>query len=316
MTPGSLARNWRVKGILQGVLSLVPGGVDLNDRLQTGLGGLTNFASSIGAKVSDWGLMVQYLRAAGVETTEGWDTLEIGTGWYPVFPLCFALAGARSGCTVDLNRHLNERLTLEAVRALEAHLDEIASHAGKPPETVRRQWKELASAGTLSAVLSAAKIDYRAPQDAAKLHWIPDGTLHLVYSNSVFEHIPPPVIPLLFRESRRALRDDGLICHEVACNDHYANFDPGISFVNYLRYPEWQWRLWNNRIQYQNRLRASDFTRMARESGFRIVSEVRHIRPGTQEALARMRVAPQFQGYGADDLASTTMDFVGAKQKP
>ncbi|MDP9054812.1 MAG: class I SAM-dependent methyltransferase [Acidobacteriota bacterium] len=309
----SLTRNWRVKGIVQGILSLIPGGVNANDLLQKRLGGLAQFDRNIKAKVDDWSLMMTYLRAAGARSVEGWKALETGTGWCPVLPVCFILAGARSVCAVDLNRHISEELTLRMIRGLEPHLPDIAAKSGRAHSSVEEHWRRLAAADSLTSLLAAAHIDYRAPQDAGKLDWIADGALNLVFSNSVFEHIPPPVIPRLLRESRRVLAADGLIAHEVACNDHYANFDSGVSFVNYLQYPEWRWRFWNNRIQYQNRLRAPDFTRMARENGFRIVHEARHINPGTREALAGMRVASMFSHYSQDDLASTTVDFVAAK---
>jgi hypothetical protein len=313
MNTRKLSRHWRIKGLLQGAFSLVPGGVGVNDWLQDHMGGLSHFEQNLNSKLYDWGLMMSYFRAAGVESIEGWDILEIGTGWYPVLPICFALAGVRSICGVDLNQHLNEALTLKMVASLEAHLDEIAEHSRCPVQQVRERWSRLAGVRNLTDLLSVANIDYRAPQDATRLHWIADGALHLVYSNSVFEHVSASVIPELFRESRRVLREDGLVAHEVACNDHYADFDKSISYVNYLQYPDWHWRLWNNQIQYQNRMRAPDFIRLAEESGFRIVYEARNVKPGTREGLARIRIAPQFKHYNAEDLVATTVDFVAAK---
>ena len=76
---------WRLKGLSQKFLSLVPGGGAVNDRLQIKLGGLKNFAGNIADKVQDWELMVEYLHKAG-RGVEGQWLVEIGTGWYPTPP--------------------------------------------------------------------------------------------------------------------------------------------------------------------------------------------------------------------------------------
>ena len=186
----------------------------------------------------------------------------------------------------------------------------------RPAGAVREMFNRLIKTDRLDQLLVAADVRYHAPQDAAKLDWIPDGSVDMVYSNSVFEHILPAKIVGLMREAWRVLKPDGLMVHAVACNDHYAHFDKNISFVNYLQYSERQWRFWNSRLHYQNRLRASDFIKCAQDSGFRILHQARAIRPGTREALSRMRIAPQFHRYDPDDLAATTVDFVAAKLMP
>ena len=99
----------------------------------------------------------------------------------------------------------------------------------------------------------------------------------------MLEHVTPAALPSIMRESWRVLRDNGLMVHGVACNDHYAHFDPTISFVNYLQFSERRWRWFNNDLNYQNRLRAPDFLRAARESGFEILHEARAVRPRTRE---------------------------------
>jgi hypothetical protein len=43
--------NWRVKGVVQGLLSAVPGGGFINNCLQTTLGNLRDFEANVVAKV-------------------------------------------------------------------------------------------------------------------------------------------------------------------------------------------------------------------------------------------------------------------------
>lgn len=314
MAKRSVVRNWRLKALMQGVLSVTPRGNRVNDRLQMKFGGLRNFEQNISSKVDDWCLLAGYLRSVHRGQLAGLTILEVGSGWYPTLPVCFALAGAGRVHTVDLNRHMNEDLTFRMLRAIEPHLERIADACGEPADAIRQRWEELRQVDALAPLLARARIEYRAPGDARKLEWLTGGCIDLAYSNSVLEHVTPTALPGIMRESWRVLKDDGLMVHSVACNDHYAHFDPGISFVNYLQFSARRWRWLNNDLNYQNRLRAPDFLSIARESGFEILRETRAVRPGTREALQFMRLAPEFQTYDLEDLAATTIDFVAVKR--
>jgi SAM-dependent methyltransferase len=306
-------RDWRLKGAVQNLLSALPGGGRINDALQTTLGELRDFERNVGGKVSDWTGILSYLRAAGRGEVRDWEIFEIGSGWYPTLPVCFALAGARRVATADLRRHLKPGLTLRMVRALAPHLERISAACGRPLAEVEAEYRRFLAAADPGELFRAARLEYLAPQDASRMERWANGGLDLVYSNSVLEHVHPQAIPALMREARRLLKPGGLMVHAVACNDHYAHFDRRISFVNYLQFPESAWRRWNNDLNYQNRLRAPDFLRLARESGFEIVHEARAVRPGTREALATLRIAPEFAHYSREDLEATTIDFVAAK---
>jgi SAM-dependent methyltransferase len=312
----STFRNWRLKGAIQKGLSALPGGCWVNDQLQRRAGDLRAFEKNIDMKVADWTGIISYLKAAGRAEVGGATILEIGSGWYPTLPLCFSLAGVRCCHTVDINRHLHEGLTFRMCKALGQRLDAITAETGLSMALVRERYQRLSGTSRLENLLSEAGICYHAPADGANLSWLPEQSLDLVYSNSVLEHVPPEVIQALMREARRVLKDDGVMVHAVACNDHYAHFDRGISYVNYLQFPEREWRFWNNRLNYQNRLRAPDFLGMAEDAGFRIIHEARAVRPGVREALSSMRIAPDFARYSSEDLASTSVDFVAMKQAP
>ena len=47
------------------------------------------------------------------------------------------------------------------------------------------------------------------------------------------------------------------------CGDHYAYFDRTITQIHYLRYSDLHFSLWNNSLQYQNRMRANEFIEIA-----------------------------------------------------
>jgi SAM-dependent methyltransferase len=301
--------NWRVKGVVQGVLSRLPGGGAMNNCLQTTLGNLRDFDANVDAKVvDDWLVLVENMHELGVRP-ENLDFVEVGTGWYPALPICFWLAGARSCRTFDVTRHLNPKMTFRMLGRLEHHLPAIADASSRPLAEVEAAYALLRNAKTLEELLRAARIEYLAPHDAAD-SGLPDSSVDVVFSNSVMEHVPADAILRIMRETRRILRSGGLAIHSVNCGDHYAYFDRGITACNYLTYPEQQWSKWNNRLLYQNRLRPRDFLDLAEQSGLRIVLAKSKPNPELLSVLPALAIAPEFRRYPPDQLASTSIGFV------
>lgn len=295
--------DWRTKATVQNVLATVPFGEQLNNLLQMKVGGLRNFDAQVEGKVRDWLGMIRLLQACGVDVRDA-ATMEIGTGWFPTLPICFWLAGARSCVTFDLNRHLRPELTRRLVAVLAQHLNTIATAVGVPLADIRSRYEKL---GT--DILTTSQITYAFPADASHTD-LPDHSIDIVFSNSVLEHVTVDALPAIMRETRRILRPSGVAVHCVACNDHYAHFDRSISYINYLRFSTEEWRRWNNSLQYQNRLRAPDFLHAAESCDFEIVMAEQCVRPGVDDALITLPIAPEFNRYSREELAATTVNFV------
>lgn len=307
--------HWRVKGAIQKVLGHVPGGARVHYVLQRFGGGLAKFGAECDTRVEDWRLMVGHLRASKLPIA-GATLVEIGTGWYPTLPVCLWLGGAERIHTFDLNRHVRTETTLALVEHLDKHVGTIAEESGLEASDVDARRRELLRAlrrGASIATATDGAIDYRAPADAARTA-LADGSVDVVFSSSVLEHIPGPVIEDCFREARRILRPGGVVFHSVNCGDHYAYVDRSISQLHYLKYSEPAWRKWNNAFLYQNRLRAEDFTRMAKSAGFAIEIDTSRPHPTRLKQLDEIRVHPWFaERYSRDQLAITSIDFVGRK---
>lgn len=305
--------NWRVKGAIQRVLGKVPAGERLHFHLQRRLGGLRTLDREIEAKVEDWRLMVGHLRTSGFKVA-GTRFFEMGTGWYTTFPFALYLAGAKSVDTCDLNRHLDDELVRAMAKALEKHLGMIAEETGASRGEVETRYKTLTKALDRNETVEGATggvVRYRAPSDAAKTG-LADASLDVVFSNSVLEHVPGPVIADCLKESRRILRHGGVVFHSVNCGDHYAYTDNKIHQLNYLKFSDDEWERWNNAFLYQNRLRAIDFTDLAKAAGFAIEIDTSRPHPKRLEQLDGIKVHPSFaKKYSRDQLAITSIDFVG-----
>ncbi len=306
--------HWRIKGLIQKALGPLPGGEALHYHLQRRFGGLQDFHKELATKVDDWRIMVGHLRNAGIVISRS-HFFEIGTGWYPTFPFALYLAGARRITTYDLNRHLQNDLVRAAVKELGGFLPLIAEESGADLADVQARYQALASSLDAGADLSEAAggcIRYSAPADAAATAFA-DGEVDVVFSNSVLEHVPPDVIIAMYRESMRILAPGGIMFHSVNCGDHYAYVDSKVHQLNYLRYSDRAWKLWNNDFLYQNRMRAHEFVEGAAGMGFGIELDTSTARANRLEQLAAMKVDSRFAQVPPERLCITSVDFIARK---
>jgi len=299
--------NWKTKGLIQKTLSTLPGGSSCNYFLQRSLGGLRSDARIHGAFEMDIAVFFERMARLDLDPAKS-RILEIGTGWLPVFPLSLALAGFRHVQTVDLYAHLRESAVRRTLLALERYLDHPAFQPFATPEQVRANFHRLARS---NSIFAEAGISYKAPCNAASTGW-PAGSLDLITSNNVFEHVPVPVLLDLFAEARRLLRPSGHVIHCVNCGDHYAYADRSITQLNYLSFSEAEWSRWNNSIQYQNRLRPVDFMEMADSQHLRVESAEFTPSESSLLQLQTMVIAPEFRHYSLDQLASTSLTLIAS----
>ena len=308
--------DWRIKGAIQKALGYVPGGGRIHYLLQRRGGGLTDFTRECDIKVDDWRLMMGHLRTVKARVAGG-TLLEMGTGWYPTFPLCLYLSGAGRVYTFDLNPYLKPEMTIDLAERLATHVPLIARESGRSEAEVAAQQAAVAESLRGGASITAATggvIEYCAPADASKTA-LPAESVDVVFSNSVLEHVPGEVIEACLAEARRILRPGAVVFHSVNCGDHYAYIDRGIDQLHYLQYSEAAWRKWNNAFLYQNRLRAIDFTEMATRAGFTIEVDTSRPNPKRLRQLESIRVDPHFARYSREQLAITSIDFVGRKPR-
>ena len=307
--------DWRLKGCLQKILGHVPGGSAIHYALQRGFGGLRNFEREFDIKVDDWQIMAGHLQAAGMPIP-GRRLFEIGSGWYPTFPLACYLAGAARVTTVDLNRHLKPDLLRACVTRLGGKIELIATTCALDVDAVRARHAHLEAAIGRSLDLGAATggvVAYLAPADATCTS-LADGEVDCIFSNSVLEHVPPTVIDGMYAEALRILASGGIMFHSVNCGDHYAYVDRRIDQLHYLRYSDAEWSRWNNAFLYQNRMRAHEFVERARAAGFSIELNTAKVSERRLRELAATPVHAQFSAVPAERLCITSVDFIARKR--
>lgn len=253
---------------------------------------------------------VQWVRQ--VRSWEGAAVLEVGTGWQPLIPIVFSLAGAARVYLTDQNRLLTTSSFASTIGAIRREKKWIGETLGLDPATIDQalDWNP---AQGLEAGLKKLRLEYLAPCDCRSLE-LPAASLDIFTSRAVLEHVPPAVIQDIFLESHRLLRPGGLNCHIVDNSDHWEFRDRSILRINFLRYSEafFRWTTLNS-LNYQNRLRHSQYLEMLTKAGFHIRREERSIDQPSLRALPDFPLDPAFRRFTPEDLATMTTFTLAAK---
>jgi hypothetical protein len=302
---------WRRKCLVDNLKGLVPFGAYIRRRKYD----FIQYRSL--HERADWaleeGLMqLEWIRRA--RSLEGNVVLEIGTGWEPIIPLLYAIAGASRIYLTDLNRLCSPYSVQGAIDAVVRNKDKVIGRLNASEERFRRavEWNPLETG--VDRGLARLGMTYLAPCDCRSLP-LSGGSIDVISSRAVLEHIPLPVIEGIQTEVYRLLEDDGHCCHFVDPSDHWQHHDRSITKINFLRFSDFTNRLAHfNGMNYQNRLRHSDYVTSMKSAGFHLIREERDVDPGSLEALrGGLRLSPRFQGYSHEDLATVTSFLLAVK---
>jgi hypothetical protein len=305
--------DWRLKAGALFILSHLPRGAFLYRSLQRVSG---SNRLDIHEQYARKSAFLQRAVQTGISVTDR-SFFEIGTGWYPVFPVLLSLLGARRVVTADLNPWLTPTSLRETLTGFASIATRVATDFNLRPSDCREQLDGLIAMSnrlSVTAVLSEARIDYRMPLDATDTGF-PAGEFDYVISTNVFEHVPKPLIQGILRESHRILRADGRHLHHVDVGDHFS-LGSEITTVNFLKYSPSQWRfLGGVGLAYHNRLRCVDYLRLFEEGGFRVLRDIVRLdeRALTALRVGSVRVHPDFARYSQEELAAAGIDLLACK---
>lgn len=295
--------NWRTKALAQQVFSRLPFGGHLNLLMQIKVTKTLPASSAAFAEMtaSAEGHLSAVCTALGVDDPGSLRGYEFGAGWH--LGVAVGLAGLGVG-----EQTLVDREALAHPNLVRYTIDELCR---RYPDSSRLQ--DASGADDLATALDGLGITYRAPVDA-RATGLPEGTFDFMTSTSTLEHIPASDLDDLLLECNRILRPGGVFSAMIDYGDHYAGFDRSITRLNFLRYSPRRWRLYSPPLQYQNRLRHSDYVAHVERAGFTLV-EVSTL-PVQAQASSWVRhtsVDPSFRHYDLDDLVIGDSHIVAVK---
>jgi SAM-dependent methyltransferase len=302
---------WQTKCVIDSAKALLPFQAQLR-RIKDGITPyrpsphIDGHTIAQGLKQIDWVGRAVPLRGASV--------LEIGSGWQPMIPLLFSLAGAARVLMTDQNVLLRPGTMAAAVASLRVRKAEIAAALSVDPQVVDHALRDDHGI-SLRDRLTELRLEYLAPCDCRNLN-LDSESLDVITSRACLEHVPPEVIKDILSESYRLLRPGGVSCHLIDHSDHWEHRDKTLTPVNFLKYSDsiFRWTYINS-LNYQNRLRHSQYLDMLQAAGMRLLREQHEVDERSLRALEHMPLAVRFRGFASEDLATVESMFLSIKDR-
>ncbi|RLG47569.1 MAG: hypothetical protein DRN92_02915 [Thermoproteota archaeon] len=296
---------WYLKFVLQRTLSVIPWGPRINCFFQEHFGELRSV--DIGERVRE----IKELFIVPIVERYGFASnlkvVEIGTGWVPVLPILLSLLGNECK-SFDVVRWLNVRRFKNTLNSIIKCLHYLNDIPGFSLNDAMRRYEQIIATENLK--LQNLGWTYIAPIDTTHLP-LKDNSQDIVVSRLVLEHIPQSVLPSVVKETWRILRPGGLAIHKINLHDEYAQVDPKVTLINFLKFPSWFWNLFiNNRIKFVNQSRYPYYLKLFKDTGFQILKVRKKIDERSYKALSTMKIAREFRKYSKEELATIGITVV------
>ena len=100
--------------------------------------------------------------------------------------------------------------------------------------------------------------------------------------------------------------------HYIDMIDHYYYFDRSISLFNFRKYSANLFRLFNNKLVYQNRNLLSDYIFLQQNAGFKILYNFAERL--SIENISKITLAREFLHYSLDELLVTCCWLISTQE--
>lgn len=240
---------------------------------------------------------------------DGIQMLEIGTGWVHWEALFTRLFYDVQFTVFDVWDNRQFEGFLHYCRQLQSRLP---LEVDRPADKVERAVSLLAEIVELPSFDAVyERLGFRYLIDAqGSLEQIEDESIDCIISSDVMEHIPRNSVKTLLEDMMRILKPGAFSAHQIVTTDHLIIYDGKVNSKNYLRYSDATWkRLFENDVQYFNRIQHSEWIRLFEEAGFAI----RHQEITSRTDISSLHINRRFADFSRDDLEGTVSHVVARK---
>jgi len=295
---------WKLKAVVQKSISFFPQQEKVNYFFQKHITKAVNLNDEhFGNKMMHSRDHIAFFNKHG-HTGADKQIIELGSGWYPVVPMMMYLSKSGQVTSVDIQSWMTKETQLTTIRKFIEWREKgkLQEYINKVDE---KRWNELVEIvknpdeHTLDSINKTIGLKLLL-QDARSLK-LEDNSIDLICSNNTFEHIFPNVLEGILKEFKRVIKPNGVMSHFIDMSDHFAHFDHSITIYNFLRYSQNKWKMIDNDIQPQNRLRFKEYLKMYEENAIPIIETV--VREGNLEDLRRQKIHTEYQSYSEAELA-------------
>jgi SAM-dependent methyltransferase len=136
-----------------------------------------------------------------------------------------------------------------------------------------------------------------------------DQSFDCILSMHVLEHVPTKYVADLVQNMYRTLKPGRYTIHQIGIDDHLAHYDRKSSQKQYLQYSDRTWKaLFENEVQYFNRLQMSEWLAAFRNVGFLLQEKLVEATD-----ISNLKIAARFADYPKEDLSCTILTLVYRK---
>lgn len=295
---------WKLKAVIQNMIALMPNkekvnyffqkhvtkGVNLNDEY---------FEFKIGHSRDH----INYFNKYG-NTDVDKTIIELGSGWYPIIPLMMYLTNSGKVVSLDVQSWMNKETQITAIKKVIDWHDngKIQKYFSSFDKT---KWEKLQDISKNSSAYTFDQINdiiglTLMLKDARSLDF-KNQSIDFICSNNTFEHIYPEILTGILKEFKRVIKSDGVMSHFIDLSDHFAHYDKSITIYNFLKYSDKSWKVIDNNIQPQNRLRFKNYRQIYHQLQIPITEE--EIRLGSINNLQKVKIHKDFKSLNDKELA-------------
>jgi hypothetical protein len=247
--------NWKIKALLQKILSLTRLGDTINHIPAT-----FNKNYHFNVTLYQTHECIRKFNYCNLDFSKNNTALEIGTGYSLISSIILALLGFKKIITVDITKDIKLSTLKKQVSYLDQPeiLELISSKSIFSKQQLITKIKALKKIDALKTLFSLLNITYITPYTFNTIlkH---ETKFNYISSQVVLEHVSPKILDSLFQFTKKVLTKDDFCVHTINFIDHFANLgffqDHSISEFNFLKYSNKYWKFWaGNSIAYTNRL--------------------------------------------------------------
>lgn len=242
---------------------------------------------------------------------ENAKVLELGTGWTHFYAIFLRLLFNHQTVLFDVldNRQLGslKRRMVKLAALLPSRIPMTHAHRIAP---IRQLATRVGAVDSFEELYDLLGMSYLIEPNGL-LDALPSSYFDMVFSVDVLEHVDRRSLHSTISSMYRVLRPGGISIHLIGIDDHLSHYAPGVSSKNYLRYSTGMWELlFENNLQYFNRIQLPEFQRLFEASKF---DSLRCVAGIDSNSLTQIVPHSDFQGFDVQALKTVSAWLVHRK---
>lgn len=239
----------------------------------------------------------------------GHNIIEIGTGWFHWEAITLKLFFDIKATLFDVwdNRQL------EVLKTYLSQLRDSLSNMEIDRERIisaKQMINTILSMQSFNELYQLLEFTYFI-EPTGNLNSFRDQSFDIILSAGVLEHIRKTELTEIAKEFHRLLKPGGYSVHSINLTDHLYLYDKNVSQKNYLRFSDKIWKaLFENEVQYFNRIQRPEWLDLFRKSGFALIDE-----ESDYIDIDRLHTDKKYENITHEDLGCILLNIVHRKME-